>query len=312
MRTSFFTPRSISALRAAASRLRKASSQLTQTEALNLAAANAGFANFTHAQRTLPEVMKALTLRCRWRDDSAKGTEVLKYPLPWTAEGVVSMRLKAARIASFEVFEDGLFCSEIASNRYMARYWLVQALRELMVIEATGLRPDYPKNRLPKVRQEFNGTKYFEPVQPPGADHLSAWYDSETKATLLMDEPYLRKDEEHSRASSRAEWCKRFDYLERSSAWCGTYLPPKSRLFLFAKVNSSINLDEIESKLNTLPDDFGALEEDWRGSSEESQTPSHAQMRQSLSKLAREGYLEGESNVNQDGQIIAIRKTQKL
>lgn len=80
MRTSFFTPRSISALKSAASKLRKASPQLTQTEALNLAAENAGFANFTHAQRTLPEVMKALTLRCRWREDSAKGTEVLKYP----------------------------------------------------------------------------------------------------------------------------------------------------------------------------------------------------------------------------------------
>lgn len=267
MRSSFSTPRSISALKAVASKLQKAAPQLTHTEALQLAAKKAGFANFQHAQRTLPEVMKALTLRCSWHDDSAKGTELLKYPLPWTAESIVAMRLKAARIATFEVFDDELCCSEVASSRYMARYWLVQALRELMVIEVTGLKPDFLKNRLPKVRQEFNGTKYYEPVQPPGADHLSAWYCPESKATLLMDEPYLGKDEIHSRSANRAEWCKRFDYLERASAWGGTYLPPKSRLFLFAKVNSAINLDAIESKLNTLPDDFGALEEDWRGSS---------------------------------------------
>lgn len=308
MRTTFFTPRSTSALKAAASKLQKDTPSLTRTQALDRAAVIAGFANYAHAQRNLPEVMRALTLRCRWRDGPAKGTEVLKYPLPWSADEVAAMRLKAGRIASFSPFDDGLFCSDIAATRYMARYWIVQALRELLVMQVTGFKPDYTKNHLPRVRRESIEKTYYERVLPPGADHLSAWYDPSTKASLLMDEPYLGKDEVHSHAAARAEWCKRFGFQELPSAWGGTYLPPKSRLFLITKSGAGIDLAEIESKLNTLPDDFGASDDDWRGSSESAVPASSARVLESLTQLIDSGILDEHSRVTPDGAIEAVRK----
>lgn len=309
MRTTFSTPRSISALKAAASKLQKDSPSLTRTQALDRAAVLTGFANYTHAQRNLPEVMRALTLRCRWRDGSDKGIEVLKYPLPWTANEVVAMRLKAARIAGFEEFDDGLFCSGIASTRYMARSWLVQALRELMVMEVTGFRPDYSRNRLPRVRKETNGAYHYGRVKPPGADHILAWYDPATNATLLMDEPYLAKDKPHPLAADRAEWCKRFKFQEQASSWGGTYLPPKSRLFLLAKPGAGIDLTDTETKLLTLPDDFGASDEDWRGSYEPAVPASSALVLESLNQLIDSGILDEQSGLSPDGVITAVGKS---
>jgi hypothetical protein len=307
MRYDFATPRSISALKAAASKLRKASPALTQTAALNKAAESYGFANYQHAQRILPDVLPALTLRCRWYDETGSGTEALKYPMCWTAEQVVAMRLKGARIAAFEAFDGGLFHSITASSRYMARYWLVQALRELMVMEATGLRPDLVKNRLPKVRQEFSGIRYYEGVQPPGADHLSAWYDPLTNATLLMDEPYLEKDEAHSRVADRMVWCERFNFVERASSWGGTHLPPRTRLFLFAKPDSGIDLAAIETTLNTLPDDFGSADEDWQGYSENVRPGGSEHARQAVRQLIDIGYLDEQSEVTNDGHLRVVR-----
>ncbi|HEP8970119.1 TPA: hypothetical protein VDU83_002455, partial [Pseudomonas aeruginosa] len=176
MRISFATPRSISAIKGAASKRRKAVPSLSQTQALDLVAKEAGFSNYIHAKRQLPEIMRLLTLKCRWRDGSERGTEVLSYPFPWNPSEVVAMRLRGARIAWFEAFlDDGLIYKDIVHSQRMARDWLVQALRELMVIEATGLRPDYIGNRLPAQRKEFAGTQYLENDPPPGSDHLTAW-----------------------------------------------------------------------------------------------------------------------------------------
>ncbi|HCF3026440.1 hypothetical protein ACEP28_04975 [Pseudomonas aeruginosa] len=307
MRPTFSTDRSKSALKAAASKLRKETPSLSQTEALNMAAASAGFANYAHAQRTLPEVMPALELRCRWREGAAGGVELLKYPLPWSAMDIAAMKLKAARVATFEPLQDGLYCSNIASSRYMARYWLVQALRELMLMEVTGLRPDYISKRLPKTRQEFSGIRYSEPVSPPGSDHLSAWFSPDTNATLLLDEPYLDRDKPHDRAAERAQWCKRFGFQEMASAWGGTHLPPKTRPFLLARPGSGIDLAEIEAKLNLLPDDFGSHDDDWRGSSEPGSPASRQTMNRSLDQLVTAGYLDEHSGVDPNGVITATR-----
>lgn len=269
MRISFATPRSISAIKVKASKLRKATPSLTQSQALDLIAKDAGFSNYVHAKRQLPEVMHLFTLRCRWRDGKDRGDEVLRYPLPWTPSEVLSMRLRGARIGWFEAYlDDGLIYKDIVTSQQMARDWLVQALRELLVIEATGLRPDYVGNRVPARQKEYAGTKYLENDAPPGSDHLTAWYDPVSKDTLLMDQPYMAKAAVHHRAADRADWCRRYNYREKTSNWGGTQLPPKSRLFLFAERGKSINLDSIEAMLMKLPDDFGSYPEDWKGSSE--------------------------------------------
>ncbi|MGI0646847.1 hypothetical protein ACRCPS_17680 [Pseudomonas aeruginosa] len=267
MRFLFSTPRSISALKSAASKLRKASEGLKQTDALNQAAVAAGFANYTHAQRILPEVMPALTLVCAWREGAARGIEQLKYPMPWSAAEIAGMKLKAGRIASFVDFEGELDCNTPATSQESARYWLVQALRELMVMEATGLRPVRVSGKVPFTREVWSGIRYNEPSTPPGEDHLSAWQDPVTRDVLLMDEPYLDKGLPHPRAADRAVWCKKYGYEELNSTWGGTYLPPRSNLFMLARKvrGRGIDLAAIEEKLSTLPDDFGSTDEDWKG-----------------------------------------------
>ncbi|HGM7876967.1 TPA: hypothetical protein ACKQHR_001562 [Pseudomonas aeruginosa] len=307
MRFSFSTPRSISALKSSAEKLRKSSpTPLTQTEALNEAARRSGFANYTHAKHTLPEKMRALTLSSRWREGTSKGEEQLKYPVPWTAAEIVSMRLKAGRIAGFAAMDEELYCTTVASSSDMARYWLVQALRELMVMEATGLRPDFVVNHLPNKRHEFRGAVDYASISPPGADHLSAWYDPATKSALIMDEPYLARGEPHKRAEDRAKWCKLYGFREIPSNWGGTYFPPKSRLFLLTKIGGSIDLAEIESKLAALPDDFGSSEGDWKGKALSDIPDLESQMQRSLDALIESKFLDEESGVS-DG-IVTIKR----
>lgn len=268
MRTTFASPRSISTLKSFADKLRKSSTTpITQVAALQAVARQFGYANYAHAQRSLPEKMRPLALRCRWREGSSEGAEEISYPLPWTAAQIEAMQLKAGRIADFKTLDGALRCSTTASDRYAARYWLVQALRELMVMDATGLRPSFVANHLPKKRNEHRGVIDYERVSPPGSDHLSAWYDPAKKTALFMDEPYLARGEPHSRATDRAAWCKRYGFREIASNWGGTYLPPESRLFMLAKSDGGIDLAEIEAKLASLPDDFGSSEADWKGTS---------------------------------------------
>lgn len=263
----FESPRSISALKKLASQLRAGNAEMAQHEALNRAANAAGFSNYKHAQRHLPEVMRLLTIRVRWRNDKSSGVESLSYPFPWSADAVVAMKLRAVRIAtSWASTPQSLTHSTIADFQYSARVWATQCVRELMFMEATGLRPNFISHMLPRRRIKFMGETGYERVAPPGEDHLSGWRCPVTKSVVLLDEPYVGSDEHKS--AERLKWLNDYGYTQGKSAWGGTYLPPDTYMIMLVKNGGSLTINDLESKIRGLPDNFGVSDTQWKGKSE--------------------------------------------
>lgn len=263
----FESPRSISALKKLASQLRAENVAMAQHEALNRAANAAGFSNYKHAQRHLPDVMRLLTIRVRWRNDASSGVESLSYPFPWSADDVVAMKLRGARIAaSWASAPQSLTHSSIADSQYSARVWATQCVRELMFMEATGLRPVFISNVLPRRRIQFMGETGYERVAPPGEDHLSGWRCPQSKSVVLLDEPYI--DSDRYQSAERRNWLSDYGYTQAKSGWGGTYLPPETVMIMLVKDGGSLTINDLESKIRGLPDNFGAADTHWKGESE--------------------------------------------
>lgn len=267
MSLTFDSPRSISALKKHADQLRDSNPEMRQHEALNRAAALAGYSNYKHAQRHLPDVMRLLTIRVRWRSDTSSGVESLAYPFPWNAEEVVAMKLRAVRVAAtWASGPQALTLSTIADSSYSARVWAVQCVRELMFMEATGLRPNFISRVLPRKRVSFMGETGYEHVTPPGEDHLTGWRCPVSKTVVLLDEPYHGSDDHQS--AERLKWLLDYGYTQGKSAWGGTYLPTDTFMIVLVKNGGALQLDDVESKIRGLPDDFGVEGEHWKGKSE--------------------------------------------
>lgn len=267
MKPSFHSPRSQSALKTRASILRKVDASLTQVQALEVASNQAGYSNWTHARRVLPEFMKPVVLITPWADNETQesGFESISYPLPWSAAEIVQFKLKSIRASAFSRGPDSaneLRSNAVASNQYMARYWLDQALRELMFMEATGLVPrPHTVRAYPHKRQQWQGNTFYEAIAIPGHDHSTLWQDPETKRYLIVDEPYV--DVVPIREGDRATWCEQHGFRQMRSSWNGTYRAPISAMFMFTSSSKGVDLDAIETKLQGLPDDFSA--DDWKG-----------------------------------------------
>lgn len=266
----FNSPRSISALKCAADRLQAADPSLKRQKSLDRAAGQAGYVNWLHACNHLPDRMPALSLECRWRAEPtarAVQAERLSYPMPWDVQQVLAARYRAGRIAEFNfaASSDRLVCRSTADGQNMARNWIDQALRELLVIEVTGLIPSPNMVRAyPTARAQFQGIPYLDPIKPPGADHLSIWFDSKTRRTVLFDEPY-RDRERGPRHPARQKWCSQHGFTQLQSKWGGAHNAPDSELFLLTRSNSGIDLSDIERRLVQLPNDFGSSPGLWRG-----------------------------------------------
>lgn len=269
MKPSIHAPRSQSALKTHASKLRKADASLTQVRALELASTQAGYSNWTHARRVLPEFMKPVVLITPWSDKETQesGFESISYPLPWSAAEIVQLKLKSIRASAFSLGPESaneLRSDVLASNQYKARYWLDQALRELMFMEATGLVPRYFTVRAyPHKRQEWHGNTFYEAIKPPGNDHSTLWQDPATRRYLIVDEPYV--DALALSEVERTAWCEQNGFRQMKSSWSGTYRPPRTAMTMFTSVSRGVDLDAIEKKLKMLPDDFSA--DDWKGKS---------------------------------------------
>jgi hypothetical protein len=267
MKPSFHAPRSQSALKTRALKMRKVDGSLTHVQALELASTQAGYSNWTHARRVLPEFMKPVVLICPWSDDETQesGFESISYPLPWSAEEIVQLKLQSIRVSAFSLGSDSaneLRSDNVAANQFMARYWLDQALRELMFMEATSLVPRFfTVKAYPHKRQQWQGNTFYEAITPPGNDHSTLWQDPETKRYLIVDEPYANILE--MREGERATWCEQHGFRQMRSSWGGTYLAPRTAMTMFTSVNRGVDLEAIEKKLQMLPDDFNA--DDWKG-----------------------------------------------
>ncbi len=131
----------------------KAAQGLSYSDALTQASKAAGFTNFRHAQKALPDLPKVqgradhdVYLTAYWREggsgQSGRETLVIRLPRRWT-DLLSSAELRSAR--GLENFSpegsDHLSRRQVVRSQNAARESVCHAARTLQFVAATGMRP---------------------------------------------------------------------------------------------------------------------------------------------------------------------------
>lgn len=156
--------------------------------ALDVASTRAGFQNFAHARRLLPEDAAEqrfiVELVQRWRNTSegVAGTTTLLVSLRQPLSGIVKPNKMDGYLggcfidANQQVVIDGFMRDRSSSLRDVMRI-----ARVLRFMDLTGLKPSSAAKRYPKGKWDN---------RPPIADHDHCWYDPDARVHFLMTEPY--------------------------------------------------------------------------------------------------------------------------
>lgn len=198
-------------------------------EALNLAAQRFGFANYTHARRALEEEAldprSTILVSARARTNGSRA---------WVSSRIEVQIGKSLSELAIRKYLRGYLCGcRVASENHIelepfdnnildvsvARNYVRQVARTLQFMDATGLKPSGAKRIYP-------GGGYWN--RPPLADHDSGWYHPDSKAYLLLTEPYPRRlalnspdqrqwEEKHKFSCQRLDWGS--IYSDRTEAY---------------------------------------------------------------------------------------------
>lgn len=245
----------------------KASDGLSHHESLNRASKVAGFTNFRHAQKHLPDLARSpvkaghdVYLTTYWRDNKTNGTGretlVISLESPWT-ELLSPAELRSARGLGTFISEgpDHLCQRGVARSQEVARESVCHAARTLQFVAATRLRPSsgycraYPKGNADN--------------KVPGQDHACVWFDDK-KRYLIADEPYEQSVE--LKRAARNAWRQLHGYNEEISAWPGMHSPfGGTRLYLLSDNVKGVPLGPVIKALERLPTPYSSS--DWKGES---------------------------------------------
>lgn len=276
MRRSFTSPRSLSAVKVFASKLRKASPELSQSEALEQGAKFAGCANWKHATRELPNVMPLVRLSAPWANgiDRTAGVETISYPLPWSAAELIGTIKNSDRVSCLDdgaMIADCLLGDESINqilhlpfpNQTLARKVLIRNIRELLFREASGLAHRY--NLYFDSETSGWSEKYAGDWDLPGADYFTTWTDPNVDSPLIFAEFKPADSARKDKRISQEVWCKKHGYEITPLNWSGT-LQTGLQPLLITRIDAGFELDRIKMGVDGLPDDFAI--ETWPGTSE--------------------------------------------
>lgn len=235
----------------------------SHNEALDLASRQAGFENYVHARRRLaaghPAVLLAATggrrvfpvfLSAHWymprrispELERRAGREILQInlsrPLP---EVVAKHRVSAGRgLGWFRMeYADHLEHRTNLNSIENAREKLLEAVRSLRFMEATGLQPATTMQH----REAMRTLDGF-----PGKDHASEWFDPASGGWIFLDEPYERSISGHR--DERLAWLKRRDMHMLIPSWKGIYYPGECQPHLIS--SDATLLHRIATALSTV------------------------------------------------------------
>lgn len=239
--------------------------------ALNLAAQQAGFSNFKHAQNTIkPLAQKAPTqssfyvfISMSWWDkqSNTSGFELLKVPLSKPLSSLVStshLGLHKDLYHFHQAENDHLDSTNNATGQSAARKHICKTARVIQFIDATNLRPSKSHSRV------YPGGSSTNRI--PGQDHYTSWYHPETKTHILVDEPYGPAVQSQSDVDARTAWAVKHEFVLVKSCWQGMYHPAgNSELYLAAPKSKADLINKITIALNSLPGPY--VLEDWQGES---------------------------------------------
>lgn len=280
MQQSITSPRSIQGIKHTAAKLKKSLSLKTH-EAQDMAAQQAGYANFKVARDTLPETAFKVSLSCSWSDSKTqlRGNETLILHLtrPWNQITIPTAPHKANGHLHLEKDSTGnLTYFSIAGSQSHARSLICSTARSLLFTEATGLMRASSKKGWP--RKKVNGLygNYMESVVIPSNDHEKTWQDPKSGDYVLSDEPYMSSIHPSKDAIERANWSKQHGFKELMLTWPGIHNPEGgTRMFLITKAGNSVDLQKLEKLTRHLPTDIS--EDNWIGTSKIFEIPNKRQ-----------------------------------
>lgn len=239
--------------------------------ALNIAAQQAGFSNFKHAQNSIKPSVKTIALQSThcifismsWWDKQSniRGCELLNVPLSRPLQSLISPSHLGLHKDLYHFRQDAhdhLDSTKCAAGQDDAREYICTAARVIQFIDATDLRPSKSHSR---VYPRSNSNNRI-----PKQDHYTSWYHPETKTYILADEPYGPAVQSLSDIEARTAWAIKHEFVLVKSLWQGMYNPSgNSELYLAAPKSQANLIDKIVHALNLLPTPY--LVENWQGKS---------------------------------------------
>jgi len=230
MTTTQIRPTSIDGVKRLATGIRRQSG-IPHHDALDRAAAAAGYANFTDARRRIGSEPQRhpVFITAYWRDEDGRtGRETLHVEISLPLVDIVTPgELKNARgLAAFR-FDAGdhLETTRDGRSQLSAREIICAAARTLAFMQATGLRTG---GRVPRAfKSAADGL--------PGRDHVDYWRDPVTGAAVMTDEPYVPSVV--SREVERRAWAEGRGFGIEDVSWAGMYYPGNCRLMLVSEAH---------------------------------------------------------------------------
>ncbi len=257
-------PSTIGGIKRHAKQLKKANG-VPHHEALDIAARNASFENFTHARNQLKnsnlinsgnQLFFTVYWYDRKNDKYKSGREVLEIELSMSLFDIASKsELKNSNgLGWFRLASPDHFVSDhVSHSQAEARNKICKAIRVIRFIEATGLKPSSDYDAAYPNRDHNN--------KLPKADHSTDWYDPDTGQFILIDEPYLDSVVD----AERAAWAKKHNWYLQASKWPGMYYPEHSNMFVSTDASTGYDFKGLMAKIDNIP--YPVTIESWVGTS---------------------------------------------
>lgn len=217
MNITTLTPTSIEGIKRLAKRLSK-DSDLPLAEALNQAAVRAGYADYHQAQKHLKDKPYVnVRIAGHYNEDGARKTMVTNIRLGRGLRTFLRPRdiQICLRLYRMEIIADDHIAAFYAKQKAsFVKDEMAKTARTLQFMDATGLKPSKA--------EIYRATRYDRHARLPERDHSLTWRDPETKALIMMDEPYDHVTPNHP---SRVAWAAERGYEIERLEWGGTYYP---------------------------------------------------------------------------------------
>jgi hypothetical protein len=203
---------------------------IRHTLALDEASRQAGFENLVHAKRQLHGAQSArrfaVFLSVHWANRRPSKSEPLP-PGPRAGREILCVELSRRLpeiVAKHRVgygrglqgfrmeYEDHLEHRTNVEGQSKARELILNAVRSLRFMEATGLQP--------VSTAKYKGITDTV-AKLPGKDHTSNWFDPETLGFVCLDEPYVSAIKR--RSSERESWLALHSLKMITPTWEGIY-----------------------------------------------------------------------------------------
>ena len=149
----------------------------------------------------------------------------------------------------------------MSSSQQSARETLLGAARAICFLDQTGLHPGGGRRFVWPRESGWYGP---ERLMLPHADHLSKWFDPETKQLFLLDDPYIGALSGQQQAE-RAAWAEKSGYHLVKLSWRGLYCPPRCATHLVAPRDTKLDVESLAARLNELSS--FTLYDTWNGES---------------------------------------------